>query len=559
MVAVAAAIPILAAVATSQASPRVLLTQAAQPVAETRSKPGARAVVPNLRKLLPRESANLKQRLESLLSAGDLSAGRDLFSSYLAETPAIKERATLSLAYGNALAKRASKMESGQPALLEEARDSLRYVFEHGDDREQTIARNNYAAIALQQNRIDEAMSALDQGYETATRLTDRTARAHFLFNYGNMVERHGNPKDALTPYHEAFLANPRRPQAAQAGVDLALRLGELPAAATMLRDLIEKGHPKAVEPYLKALMEKPALLGSPTFITIVELLYDYFPAAGVDQTRFDETWRGPLEGIMPDIDPQAAEHLKLVLHAYDPEAPIIFDSYEVRTRYAPWFGEPENSKMAAKALARPSRFLTAIGEIHADLDSLDRALALFSVAWAMNTANLDAGLNAANLLIEYGEDLDPDGWHLDSFLSNLFESKLEAYLGKNLPNILRFHTILGTIFSKQELWGDSGTVESAIFQWENALKASRQLAQQGKTEEAVAPGLHTKLAEAYDAVGRRSDAFDSYLQAAYDALKIGDHELTRSVLFTDIESLSYSPSAEQRSRLEALRRRISG
>jgi tetratricopeptide (TPR) repeat protein len=553
----AVAVLCLAVAGPGQAAPRILLAQAAQPATETLSASTARAVTPDLLTPLSRDAAITKQTLETLLEAGDVSAGRDLFSSYLAAAPAITERATLSLAYGNALAKTAK--QSSQPALLEEAGTYLRYSFEHGSHRERIIARNNYAAIALQQERIDEAMSTLDQGYETAKRLTDRAAQARYLFNYGRMVERHADPNDALTLYREAYLADPRRPQAAEAGVDLALRLGVLPAAAVLLQGLVVEGHPAAAEPYLKALTGEPALAGEPTFTAIVEVFYDYLPAARVEPARFAKVWRAPLQRMAPDLAREAAERLDLVFLAYDPEPPIIFDSYQVRARYAPWFGSPEDSRGAAEILARPSQFLTAMGEIHADLGRLGHALALYAAAWAMNTANLDAGLYAASLLLEYPEELDPEGRYLRRFISNLFAGKGEAYIGDDLPNILRFHTILGTIFSNQERWGDSGTVESAIFQWENALRASRRLAQQGRTEEAAAPGLHAKLADAYDAVGRRSDAFDSYLRAADEALRIGNDELARGVLLTDIEALSYSPSAEQRQRLEDLRSKISG
>lgn len=484
-----------------------------------------------------------------------LSGGGDLRPPFQLDASPTTERATQALDYGNVLAREAA--ETKQPALLEEATGYLRYSIDHGSDREKIVARNNYASVAVRLGRVDEAKATFEQGYASAKRLGDRSAQAHYFFNYGRFVELHGDRAKALPLYREAYLANPRRPQAAQAGVSLALKLGALDEAATLLQALVADGHPAVAEPYLKALIADGAQTDRSEFASIIEVLFDYLPATRIGPEAFQETWRDPLRRLARRLAAPARQRLKLVLDAYGGDINVVFELPEARMRYAPWGGDPYDSRRASQVLAKPSRFLTAVGELQADRGDLKSALALYSVGWAMDTANLDAGLYAANLLLEYPTKLDPRGYHLSQFVNNLFAGKSEAYLGNDLPNILRFHTILGTIFSRRGEWGNSRQGRSAIFQWEHAVQTSESLAAQGRVEEAAVPGLHTKLAEAYKAVGRTSDAFDSYLSAADAALRLGDRDLAQSVLRSDLSTLSYSPTAVQVRRLDALGRRI--
>lgn len=512
---------------------------------------------PGLAPPLSREGALIKQRVESLLKTGDIETSRTVFNSYVAAAPVASERATLSLSYANSLARAATALD--QPVLLDEASTYLRYAFENGAQREQVVARNNYAAIALQQGRIVEGLATLREGYTVARDLPDDAARARYLFNFAKAVERHGPAESALTLYQEAYQADPRYVRAAEDGIDAAARAMDPPAAAGLLGDLIQNGQLVVAQAKFRTLIQQRDLAAEPNFTEVVEVIYELFPAAQVTPELFAKQWQGILEENRSRLSPGARARLDLVLRAYADGFPTVFISPEARSRYTPWVGDPTDSNAAAQVLARPSQFLTGVGDIYANGGKFDHALALYATAWALDTSNLTAGLYAANLLLEYSDRLDPRSRYMDEFIVNLFEGKGKAYLGDDLPNILRFHTILGTIFSEQERWGDSNTVRSAIFQWEHALRASERLLRAGRTEEGAAPGLFVKLAGAYGAVGRQSDAFDSYLRAASEALAFGNDELAREIVFDQIRTLPYSPSRAQRESLSALQRRLSG
>lgn len=506
---------------------------------------------------LSRDGALTKQRIETLVKSGDIERSRSLFSSYMAASPAVSERATLSLSYGNSLAKAAKTAD--QPALLDEARTYLRYAFENGAQREQVVARNNYATIALEQGRIDEGLAVMREGYALARDLPDGAARARYLYNYAKAVQRHGDPTDAVAIFQQSYESDPGLVRAAEDGIEVAARSKNPPAAAGLLRALIENGHLSAAEAKLRTLLQRRELAAQRRFAEVVEVFYELLPAAQVTPEMFEKNWRGFLSETRTQLSSRAKDRLSLVFSAYDPDLPTVFISPEARVRYTPWVGDPTDSRVAAEVLGRPSRFMAGIGEVFEHAEKLDRALALYATAWALDTSNLTAGLYAANLLLAYPGSLDPDGRYMQKFIINLFEGKGKAYLGEDLPNILRFHTILGTIFSAQGRWGDSRTIQSAIFQWEHALQASRRLLEAGREEEGAAPGLYAKLAEAYGAVGRGSDAFDSYLQGANESLKIGNDDLAREIVFERILSLQYNPSPAQRERLSALQRRLSG
>ena len=150
---------------------------------------------------------------------------------------------------------------------------------------------------------------------------------------------------------------------------------------------------------------------------------------ANSGQEAMDILKHADVDLILTDMKMPKMDGIELLEHVktQDPELPVIFDSIEARYRFAPWFGDPANSREAAEFLERPARFLTAMGEIHADLGNLERALGLYAAAWAMNTANLDAGLYAANLLLEYSDTLDPEGRYLRRFISLQAKPRCDA------------------------------------------------------------------------------------------------------------------------------------
>lgn len=124
-------------------------------------------------------------------------------------------------------------------------------------------------------------------------------------------------------------------------------------------------------------------------------------------------------------------------------------------------------------------------------------ALVRYYLAWDIDTENTAAAAEAANILLVYVPGTEAGNEVLSRIIDRLFVGKGEAYLGDDWPVILRFHITLGTIFMQQERWGPPENVRSAIFQWEHAIRAHREV-----HGERPAPGLETRLEEAYENYG---------------------------------------------------------
>ena len=80
-------------------------------------------------------------------------------------------------------------------------------------------------------------------------------------------------------------------------------------------------------------------------------------------------------------------------------------------------------------------------------------------------------------------------------------------------PNILRMHTLLGTIFEQEKKWGSETELRSAIFQWRHAIDAESQI-RKTNPNYPRSPMLYVKLANAYREKGD-PQAVDFYLSAA--------------------------------------------
>jgi hypothetical protein len=134
-----------------------------------------------------------------------------------------------------------------------------------------------------------------------------------------------------------------------------------------------------------------------------------------------------------------------------------------------------------------------AVSERVVDADALSR----YALAWSVNRGDVSAALYAADVLMEHGSDEDPHGLLLNRFIEKLFTSKGEAYKSEDWLNILRLHTVLGTIYSRQKQWGTAGDPRSARFQFEHALQAEQRYRSQ-HPEFPRSPGLYAQLGEVY-------------------------------------------------------------
>lgn len=115
-----------------------------------------------------------------------------------------------------------------------------------------------------------------------------------------------------------------------------------------------------------------------------------------------------------------------------------------------------------------------------------------------MDNKNTEATLNASTILLNHSKEISDSKELTNRLIGTLFHGKGEAYLGEDWENILRFHTVLCTIFTRQEKWGDSHDSYSAIFQSEHAVEAYKQLLLQRPEGKWRVVGVKIALAGAY-------------------------------------------------------------
>jgi tetratricopeptide (TPR) repeat protein len=219
-------------------------------------------------------------------------------------------------------------------------------------------------------------------------------------------------------------------------------------------------------------------------------------------------------------------DKLESVVSTHAPlKAPIkaIFQAY--LSTLKPDYGINEFSSWAdgGKKSERFSSFLKMIGDEFFSTDA-SQALSRYLKAWQLKPDDTDAALKAANVLSEYSLKVDPEGEILKSLIARLFDAKMGAYAEGNLEDIVRLHTVLGTIYEAQGNWGteDSGNPSSALFQWEHAKINEEKLREKDPSMQ-PSPGIYAHLANCYDKVGNQQRSQDLYLSAAELFIKQGN------------------------------------
>lgn len=113
----------------------------------------------------------------------------------------------------------------------------------------------------------------------------------------------------------------------------------------------------------------------------------------------------------------------------------------------------------------------------------------------------------------------------LAPIIDMLFHGKGDAYARNDITDILKFHTILGTIYHAEKQWvsPSSWEPEGAIFQLSHALRASDKISQNDPGRYDPIPHIATLLAGAYRAVGDESQQAETSLLAAKGYLDLDD------------------------------------
>jgi outer membrane protein OmpA-like peptidoglycan-associated protein len=385
-------------------------------------------------------------------------------------------------------------------AHLPEAIDAYQAAIERGTPRQQALAANNLGVLFIRQRNPAKAVKVFRKvGLNSVA-----TADAYlYQFNYGRALELNRDADAAFKHYYNAVKLRPDYTPA----IDCAFRVlwsqhpPRLSDAVNIAGILWRNGRSDlARKQLIRSLKTWSTELHADELLG--ELVRSY-AASPLDPSRYKSEDSPVLKKLdSPLIQPGVDEISLAYSGQFDPITPSSMEYTTTSFKY--WTHGPFREAFG--------ELLKSIGDYYLQAENYHAALACYTNAWGM--ARLpDAALYTAALLRDHPE-IDPKGELLDNLIESLFFGKGDAYSRKDWPNILRLHTVLATIFESKSQWGSPDNPRSAIFQWEHALEAQRQLDSEGAISPPL-PRLHIHLANSYSHLGRVKDAQREYLAAA--------------------------------------------
>lgn len=252
-----------------------------------------------------------------------------------------------------------------------------------------------------------------------------------------------------------------------------------------------------------------------------------YMNASSVDPDTYERTW-SPKLNTWPEIaDGESKHYIEMGVRYLN----MIYLTPANEIDMRDLIGSPKVGMRGALFHLRLrshvryllSQFLTVRAAQEALGGQMRGAMNFYNSARDLDRNNMVAASGLAELILEYGSDIDPDEVILNSLINRLFNEKGAAYRSEDWQSIFHYHVVLGTIYSKRKIWGQEYEARSAVFQWEHALEAHHRL-NNGKS----VPGIHSMLAQAYKEK-KRPDlvlAQFHYLKAALQAFSVANLDM---------------------------------
>jgi len=439
---------------------------------------------------------------------------------------------------------------ASQTAFYAAAESAYGDVILRSQGMDKMLASNNLAALYLRQGKAGEAVKTLSAVTPQEMGKLDDSAKSRLLYNYGSALQASGSVDQALTSYRDAFESDDAFILPAKKGLALALQqpgtASSLMTLNTISSRLIGRGDLGDLGATLDEALRAEWQIDPRGASAFVDLFVDYLIARKVEPPEFMEHWKPLVEGSPILAEASAKRRLADVDRIYVAHLDDMLDRQRVREQF-------DAGRLA------PGRF-TALVKLAAEgylrTGDLDQALQRYFVAWTAGR-DIEGALYAANLLLTNATTIDPDGRVLDRFIGAIFRGKGEAYLGEDWENILRCHTVLGTIYWRKQQWGDSYDPRSAIFQLENGVRARQHLEEKSGVRRPT-PGLFLKLADAYQATHQMNKAIEAYLSAAEDAYALRQDKNAREYVRA-ASVMDRSVGGLHRGQIEELERKLAG
>lgn len=380
-----------------------------------------------------------------------------------------------------------------QPELLEISGLVYLHIIENTRGRTQLWASSNYCAQLLRQSRTDEAIQVME-----AVRTTlkdgslDRVARSRSLYNYGKALQLSGKFEDAYVILTEALKVDPTFYKAARAAGDATLKFPYkttgIPQVVVLTDSQLKHFDYDGAARNLRQAMQVKRWIHHKFYPRLLGQLVRYFTAACIEPKVYEQEWATFLSDVQhaPKSRGDSKRMIGQIRIVYSGRLlPVSVDPSLIRDLYAVW-GRSTDTVSQQPELDFLSSFIKMVGDYYyrqGERKSLEKSLARYAHAWALNVKNMEAGLYLANVLLyelKHPEmKLDPENKILQQFISQLFHEKGREYrrdLGKDWERILKCHIVLATIFEQQRAWGPDSNPRTALFQWKLAWNALDRL-----------------------------------------------------------------------------------
>jgi len=403
-----------------------------------------------------------------------------------------------------------------------QAIDVLDEASKVGDPTQRALAQNNRAALLMRIGKQSDALaiyrnidwSGLDPSQQSICR-----------YNFGRALEEQGDLASAYMQYSAALELNPEFGRAVDAAFRSlrASKSPEIDATVSLADRLVAGKHTEELANNLYQAIQAWAQIPSST--NLLAPLLRYYVAATVDQSAFQKSGTPVLEQAS-NVNPSWKSATEDLNTAYLATLKLPAEAYQANARF-PFFSATKERSVASSAL------LKMIGDLRARAGDNAQALSRYFYAWGLNRENTESLVYLTALLREY-PDLDPRHAFLNRLIENLFSMKGEAYRSSDYLNVLRLHTLLGTVYEDLGKWGpescagDNGPWDrahcprNALFQWEHALAAAEQVRKQNPNFP-PSPALYFHLGQTYSHVGRQEDAATNFLTSAEGYLQLGE------------------------------------
>ena len=433
-----------------------------------------------------------------------------------------------------------SAADDSQKSRLPEALEAYADVGRLGSPSQKLSAGISRANLLLRLGRSGEAVQAFRKVDLSAA---DPARRYYYESLFAQALESDGEKQEAYSKYLAAVHRRPSYKPAVE-GVSRILRDSD-PArigdAVSLVTFLLSNNQTEVARPQILAFLEKWA--GEPDSQRLLALLVRYYVAASVSPPQFQSNDR-PLLAAVSGRAPRLKRAIEDLSSAYGGDSKLANDPNAARASFGGWTADSSQERAFSSLLKK-------IGDYYDRKEMPAIALARYYAAWAMDRKNTEAALYAATTLRDHTKELDPRGQVFDRLIENFFLAKGVMYQKEDWPNILRMHLVLAEIFERDGTWGSESQMHSAIFQLTKAILAERQV-RQDYTDFPPSPGLHQRLGNAYQHVGRDPAAWEQYVDAAEGFVQYGSADQASAAMFK-AKSLQFEPDAQGKERAQAV------